>query len=48
MTVLREGTNGWTCMPGVENASADMCADEMGMQWFTDIMASMIAVRPLR
>ena len=40
MTVLREGTNGWTCMPGVETASADMCADEMGMQWFMDIMAS--------
>jgi hypothetical protein len=40
MLVLREGKNGWTCMPGVENASADMCADEMGMQWFTDIMAS--------
>jgi len=37
MTVLREGTNGWTCMPGVETASADMCADEMGMQWFMDI-----------
>jgi hypothetical protein len=33
MTVLREGTNGWTCMPGVETASADMCADEMGTQW---------------
>jgi hypothetical protein len=33
MTVLREGTNDWTCMPGVETARADMCADEMGMQW---------------
>jgi hypothetical protein len=39
LTVLREGTNGWTCMPGVETASADMCADEMGMQWMMDVMA---------
>jgi hypothetical protein len=36
MTVLHEGTNGWTCMPGVETARADMCADEMGMQWIMD------------
>ena len=27
-------------MPGVETASADMCADPMGMQWFMDIIAS--------
>ena len=39
MTVLREGTNGWTCMPGVETARADMCADEMGMQWIMDAWA---------
>lgn len=39
MIVLREGTNGWTCMPGVETASADMCADETGMQWMIDIWA---------
>jgi hypothetical protein len=39
LTLLREGTNGWTCMPGVETASADMCADEMGMQWMMDVMA---------
>jgi hypothetical protein len=39
MVVVREGSNGWTCMPGVETASADMCADEMGMQWMMDIWA---------
>jgi hypothetical protein len=39
MTVLREGTNGWTSMPGVETASADMCADE-GMQRIMDIIAA--------
>lgn len=39
ITVLREGTNGWTCMPGVEIAKADMCADEMGMQWIMDAWA---------
>ena len=37
--VLREGTNGWTCMPGVEIAKADMCADEMGLQWIMDAWA---------
>jgi hypothetical protein len=25
-------------MPGVEIGQADMCADPMGMQWFTDLM----------
>jgi hypothetical protein len=30
LTLLREGTNGWTCMdPG----GAPMCADEAGMEW---------------
>src|ERR1700692_2773264 len=38
MTVLRPGTNEWVCMPGVEIGQADMCADPMGMQWFTDLM----------
>ena len=38
MTVLRPGTNGWVCMPGVEIGQADMCADPMGMQWFTDLV----------
>jgi hypothetical protein len=42
-TVLRDGTNGWTCMPGVETASADMCADEMGMRWMMDVMAGIPA-----
>jgi hypothetical protein len=38
MTVLRPGTNEWVCMPGVEIGQADMCADPMGMQWFTDLV----------
>ena len=39
ITVLREGTNGWTCRPGVEIAKTDMCADEMGLQWIMDAWA---------
>ena len=39
MTVLREGTNHWICMPGIETGQADMCADPMGMQWMMDVMA---------
>ena len=40
-TVLRQGSNGWTCMPGAEDeiGNVPMCADAMGMQWFKDIMA---------
>src|SRR3984957_13209821 len=38
MTVLRPGTNERVCMPGVEMGQADMCADTMGMQWFTDLV----------
>jgi hypothetical protein len=35
MTVLRPGTNHWTCIAGNENVigNADMCADPMGMRW---------------
>jgi len=41
MTVLRQGTNHWVCVPGNENVigAADMCADPMGMQWMMDVMA---------
>jgi hypothetical protein len=41
MTVLRQGTNHWVCVPGNENiiGAADMCADPMGMQWMMDVMA---------
>jgi hypothetical protein len=41
MTVLRQGTNQWVCIPGNENVigAADMCADPMGMQWMMDVMA---------
>ena len=38
--VLREGTNGWICVPGDENriGAPPMCVDEMEMQWFKDAM----------
>jgi hypothetical protein len=38
MTVLRAGTNGFTCMPGDLTGVAQpaMCADESSMQWFRD------------
>ena len=40
LTVLREGTNGWTCMPSVPRLPQPTSAPEqMGMQWFMDIMA---------
>lgn len=41
MTVLRQGTNQWVCVPGNENiiGQADMCADPMGMRWMLDAMA---------
>ena len=34
-TVLREGTNGWTCMPTPPNLPGDapMCLDEQWMNW---------------
>jgi hypothetical protein len=36
--VLREGTNGFTCMPGHRRKIGDppMCADAAAMQWFAD------------
>ena len=41
LTILRHGTNEWTCFPGNENKIGDvpMCADRMGMLWMTDLMA---------
>jgi hypothetical protein len=41
MSVLRQGSNQWVCVPGNENiiGAADMCADPMGMQWMMDAMA---------
>lgn len=38
MTVLRPGTNGFTCMPGDPSGVGQpaMCADEASLQWFKD------------
>ncbi len=39
--VLREGSNGFTCMPGNPNVIGDpaMCVDGPSMQWFADFAA---------
>jgi hypothetical protein len=39
--VLREGSNGFTCMPGNPNVVGDppMCADQPSMQWAADFAA---------
>jgi len=39
--ILREGSNGFTCMPGNPNVVGDppMCADAASMQWFADAKA---------
>ena len=34
--VLREGANGFTCMPGHGDTHPPMCADQPSMQWFED------------
>jgi hypothetical protein len=41
MVVLREGSNGFTCMPGNPNVvgKPSMCADAASMQWFSDAKA---------
>ena len=41
MIVLREGTNGFTCMPGNPDAIGDppMCADGPSMEWSADFKA---------
>src|SRR5579863_5704128 len=38
MTILRAGTNGFTCMPGDPSGVGQpaMCADQASMQWFKD------------
>ena len=40
-TVLRQGTNGWTCMPDVPGRPQHdpMCADETMMKWLTATLA---------
>jgi hypothetical protein len=40
-TVLREGTNGWTCLtghPGMQGHDS-ACLDEAAMQWASDLSA---------
>ena len=37
--VLREGQNGFTCMPAHGDTSPTMCADEASMQWMADFAA---------
>jgi hypothetical protein len=37
--VLREGQNGFTCMPAHGDTSPAMCADAASMQWFADFDA---------
>jgi hypothetical protein len=41
VVILRQGTNQWVCFPGDENeiGNVPMCADPVGLQWMTDIMA---------
>ena len=41
MVVLREGNNGFTCMPGNLNVVGEppMCVDAASMQWFDDAKA---------
>src|ERR1700733_11086964 len=41
MVVLREGNNGFTCMPGNPKVIGDpaMCADAASMQWAADFKA---------
>ena len=41
LTILRPGTNGFTCMPGNSKVigKPPMCADAASMQWFADFKA---------
>jgi hypothetical protein len=41
LSVLRQGTNQWVCVPGNQNiiGEADMCMDPMGMRWMLDVIA---------
>jgi hypothetical protein len=40
MTVLREGSSEWTCMPTPPDTPvpAPMCGDQTTMQWFRDLV----------
>ena len=49
-SVLREGSNGWTCMVGNSRPAPEggwgsahdampVCTDEVGMKWMSDFMA---------
>jgi len=41
MTILRQGTNEWVCVPGNQDivGQTDMCLDPMGMIWMQDVMS---------
>jgi hypothetical protein len=41
VVVLREGDNGWTCMPGNPKVVGEppMCANEVALQWLADFKA---------
>src|SRR6266853_6230911 len=41
LTVIRQGTNEWVCIPGDQNVVGrpDMALDPMGMIWFKDVLA---------
>jgi hypothetical protein len=41
MTTLRDGNNGWTCMPGHPGVVGDaaVCMDGLAMQWAMDFLA---------
>jgi hypothetical protein len=41
MTTVREGNNGWTCMPGHPGVTGDapVCMDGPAMQWTLDFLA---------
>jgi hypothetical protein len=41
LTVLRQGTNDWVCVPGHQDiiGATDMCIDPMGLVWLRDLMA---------
>lgn len=49
-TVLREGTNGWTCFPGVPVSPGDkhpMCNDAVWMEWLDALLAGGLPSLPL-
>jgi hypothetical protein len=45
LTVLRQGTNEWICVPANQNVvgATDMCLDPIGMVWMKDITARKIS-----